>query len=33
MKDAGTFFLRLISEFILTHFNDYRVWDIEITFP
>lgn len=32
MKDTGAF-LRLISEFILTHFKDYRVWDVEITFP
>lgn len=32
MKDTGTF-LRLVSEFILTHFKDYRVWDVEITFP
>lgn len=32
MKDTGTFLL-LVSEFILTHFKDYRVWDVEITFP
>lgn len=32
MKDTGTF-LRLVSEFILTHFKNYRIWDIEITFP
>lgn len=32
MKDTGAF-LHLISEFILTQFKDYRVWDIEITFP
>lgn len=32
MKDTGTF-LPLLSEFILTHFKGYRVWDIEITFP
>lgn len=32
MKDTGTF-LRLVSEFILTHFKNYRIWNIEITFP
>lgn len=32
MKDTSTF-LRLISDFISTHFKNYRVWDIEITFP
>lgn len=32
MKDASTF-LPLLSEFISTYFKNYRVWDIEITFP
>lgn len=32
MKDTSAFLL-LLSEFILTHFKDYRIWDIEITFP
>lgn len=32
MKEVGAFSL-LISEFVLTHFKDYRVWDIEISFP
>ena len=32
MKETGAFLL-LVSEFILTHFKDYRVWDVEITFP
>lgn len=32
MKDTSTF-LPLLSEFISTHFKNYRVWDIEITFP
>lgn len=32
MKETGAFLL-LLSEFILTHFKDCRVWDVEITFP
>ena len=32
MKDTSTF-LPLLSEFISTHFKNYRVWDIEVTFP
>lgn len=32
MKETGAFLL-LVSEFILTHFKDYRVWDVEVTFP
>lgn len=32
MKDTSTF-LPLLSEFISTHFKNYRVWGIEITFP